>query len=65
MKDKYGVELNIGDIVVVVCDNSVFERGIIEDFEEHKVMGLIIHESAIINYGKIGTFNEWQIIYVE
>lgn len=64
MKDLYGVELSVGDIVVV-CDNSVFERGIIEDFEEHKVMGLILHEVAIVNCGKIGTFNEGQIIYVE
>ena len=64
MKDKYGVELNVGDIVVVVCDNQVFERGIIEDLEEHKVMGLVIHEYAIINYGEVGKFNEGQIIYV-
>ena len=63
MKDKYGVELNIGDIVIV-CDNYVFERGVIEDLEEHKVMGLIIYEYAMVNYGKIGKFNERQIIYV-
>ena len=63
MKDKYGVELNVGDIVVV-CDNQVFERGIIEDLEEHKVMGLVIYEYAIINYSEVGKFNEEQIIYV-
>ena len=63
MKDKYGVELSVGDIVVV-CDNSVFERGIIEDLVEHKVMGIVLHEYAVVNYGQIGKFEYREIIYV-
>jgi len=63
MKDKYGVELSVGDIVVV-CYNHVFERGVIESLEEHKVMGLILHEYAVVNYGEIGEFEEREIIYV-
>ena len=63
MKDKYGVELNIGDIVIV-CDNYVFERGIIEDLGEHKVMGIVLHEYAVVNYGEIGKFEDREIIYI-
>ena len=65
MKDKYGVELEVGDVVIVYCDDlSIFERGLIESIEENKVMGLVIAETAVVNYGKIGVFTDEQVIYV-
>ena len=66
MKDKYGVTLEVGDIVVVNSNSSdLFERGIIEEIEEHKVMGLVIAETAVVNWGYLGNFTESEIIYVE
>ena len=66
MKDKYGVNLEVGDIVVVSNSMSdIFERGIIEEILEHKAMGLVIAETAVINYGLIGIFTESEIIYIE
>ena len=65
MKDKYGVTLEVGDIVVVNSNSSdLFERGIIEEIEEHKVMGLVIAETAVV-LGYLGNFTESEIIYVE
>ena len=50
MKDKYGVTLEVGDIVIVNSKSSdLFERGIVEEIEEHKVMGLVIAETAVVN----------------
>ena len=63
MNDKYGVELSVGDIVIV-CDNYVFERGIVESLEERKLMGIVIYDYAVVNYGEIGEFEEREIIYV-
>ena len=66
MKDKYGVTLEVGDIVVVNSNSSdLFERGIIEEIEEHKVMGLVIAETAVVNWGYRSIFTESEIIYVE
>lgn len=65
MKDKYGVELEIGDFVIVLdSDLEIFERGVIEDIEENKVMGLVISERALVNFGEIGMFIETNIIYI-
>ena len=66
MKDKYGVTLEVGDIVVVNSNSSgLFERGIIEEIEERKVMGLVITETAVVNWGYRGIFTELEIIHVE
>ena len=66
MKDKYGVTLEVGDIVIVNSKSSdLFERGIVEEIEEHKVMGLVIAETAVVNWGYLGNFTESEIIYVE
>ena len=55
-----------GDIVVVNSKSyDVFERGIVEEIEEHKVMGLVIAETAVVNWGYRGNFTESEIIYVE
>ena len=66
MKDKYGVTLEVGDIVVVNSKSyDLFERGIIEEITENKVMGLVIAETAVVNWGYRGIFTESEIIYVE
>ena len=65
MKDKYGVELEVGDFVVVFdSDLEIFERGVIEDIEENKVMGLVVSERALVNFGKLCMFSESNIIYI-
>ena len=66
MKDKCGVTLEVGDIVVVNSKSSdLFERGVIEEITEHKVMGLVIAETAVVNWGYRGNFTESEIICVE
>ena len=66
MKDKYGVTLEVGDIVVVNSKSyDLFERGIIEEITENKVMGLVIAATAVVNWGYRGIFTESEIIYVE
>ena len=66
MKDKYGVNLEVGDIVVVSNSMSdIFERGIIEEILEHKAMGLVIAETAVVNCGFRSIFTESEIIYIE
>ena len=41
MKDKYGVNLEVGDIVIVSnVISDIFERGVIEEILEHKAGGL-------------------------
>lgn len=65
MKDKYGVTLEVGDIVIV--NNSlvnIFERGIIEEISENIVMGLLVAETAFVNYGDIGAFSSSEIICI-
>ena len=65
MKDKYGVELEVGDFVIVYdSDLDVFERGVIEDIEENKIMGLVVSERALVNFGKLCMFSESNIIYI-
>ena len=66
MKDKYGVNLEVGDIVIVNNNTAnIFERGVIEEILENKVMGLVISETAVINCGIRAIFTESEIIYIE
>ena len=66
MKDKYGVDLEVGDVVIVNNNTAnIFERGIIEEISENVVMGLVIAETAFVNYGDIGVFPSSEIIYIE
>ena len=56
----------MGDIVVVSNSMSdIFERGIIEEILEQKVMGLVIAETAVVNCGFRSIFTESEIIYIE
>ena len=66
MKDKYGVNLEVGDIVIVNNNiANIFERGIIEEISENVVMGLLVAETAFVNYGDIDAFSSSEIIYIE
>ena len=49
MKDKYGVELSVGDIVIV-CDNYVFERGVVEDLGKDKDGNDIFGSKWVLKY---------------